>query len=325
MNKLCKVLLVALLSLLSSPAFAAGDDVVGKVRELAKQAQSDSDAGRYDAAVQKLMQAYQMAKVPALARNIARALVKEGKLVAACDYYRQASELEPNALWREQLQQTAQRESAAERSALLPRLSHLQVVIKGAPAPEATLSLDDVDVPKDQVQAEQLVDPGMRHVVLKHGDQVVEQDVELKEGEHRQLEMQLTANSSPPPDVAATPESANVSNSASKHSIQPTLGWVGVGIGAAGLVVGATAGIIAEAKLSKLHDDGCRDRWCPSSFSGRVDSYNRLLTVSTVGFVVGVVGAAAGVTLLLTSPHQESKANVGLWVGPSSVALQGGF
>ena len=325
MIKISKFSGVVLLSFLASPAFAAGEDTVAKVRELAKQAQVDSSAGRFDAAVQKLKEAYQMAKVPALARNIARALVKQGKLVAACDYYRAASQLEQNELWRAQLQQTAQREAAVELSELLPRLSHLQIVIEGPPIQETTLSVDNVDVPSNTAGTDQVVDPGTRHVVAKYGVQVVEQNVELKEGEHRQLVMQLAAKSSATPVVAPPIDSSNEPTPQGKRSIQPTLGWVSLGIGAAGLAVGATAGIVAEMKLSKLHNDGCRDRWCPSSFSGRVDSYNRLLTVSTVGFVVGAVATAAGVTLLLTSPRRESKANVGLWVGPSSVALQGGF
>ncbi len=324
MTKFRKFSLVALLALLSSPALAAGDDTVTKVRELAKEAQVDSNAGRFDAAVQKLKQAYQMARVPALARNIARALVKQGKLVAACDYYREASQLEQNELWREQLQQTAQHDAAAELAALLPRLSHLQIVIEGSSKQGTTVSVDNVDVPKNLAETEWAVDPGKRHVIAKHGEQVVEQNVELKEGEHRKVVMQLATNS-PAPIAAKLFESNNETHRASKRSIQPTLGWVSLGIGAAGLAVGTTAGIIAEMKLSKLHSDGCRDQWCPSSFSGRVDSYNQLLTVSTVGFIVGAVGAAAGVTLLLTSPHHESKPAVGLWVGPSSVALKGGF
>ena len=324
MTKLCKFSLVALLGRLTLPALAAGEDTVTKVRELAKQAQVDSSAGRFDAAVEKLKQAYQMARVPALARNIARALVKQGKLVAACDYYREASQLEQNELWRAQLQQTAQREAAAELAVLLPRLSHLQIVTDGPPAQDTTVSVDNVDVPRNLAETEWAVDPGVRHVVLKQGGQVVERDVELKEGEHRKLVMRLAANSAPEPIPAKPLELNSEISRPSKRSIQPTLGWVSLGVGAAGLAVGATAGIIAELKLSKLHDDGCRDRWCPSSFSGRVDSYNQLLTVSTVGFIVGAVGAAAGFTLLLTSPHQ-SKADVGVFLGPASVALKGGF
>ena len=265
-----------------------------------------------------------MAKVPTLARNIARNLVKQGKLVAACDYYREALQLEQNELWRAQLQQTAQHEAGAELAVLLPRLSHLQVVIDGPPAQDTTVSVDNVEVPKNLAETEWVVDPGVRHVVLKQGKQVVERDVELKEGEHRKLMMRLAANSAPEPLAARPLEPLSDASRPSKRSIQPTLGWVSLGVGAAGLAVGTTAGVIAEMKLSKLHDDGCRDRWCPSSFSGRVDSYNQLLTVSTVGFIVDAVGAAAGFTLLLTSPHQ-SKTDVGVFIGPSSVALKGGF
>jgi hypothetical protein len=94
-------------------------------------------------------------------------------------------------------------------------------------------------------------------------------------------------------------------------------------VGAAGLALGATTGIIAEVKLSNLRNDGCRDKWCPTSYSGRVDSYNRLRTISTVGFVAGAVVEVAGITLLLTSPHHGG--DVALMVGPQNVALQGGF
>lgn len=323
MKKICWIPFIVLLGVAPLPAFAAGNEVVDKVRELAKAAQADSDAGRYDAAIQKLTQAYGMAKVPALARNIARALAKQGKLAAACEYYQQATQLEPNQLWREQIQQKAQQEAADERAKLLPRLAHLQVTVQGVSAP--TVSVDGVDVPQAQLGTEQLVDPGMRHVVASRGSQVVEQNVDLKEGEHRQVVLQLVDKTAPEPAIASFSDVNSESKPESKASAQSTLGWVGLGIGAAGLAVWATAGTIAEVKLAKLHDDGCRDRWCPSSFSGRVDNYNRLLTVSTVGFVVGAVGTAAGVTLLLTSPKRQSSAPVGLWIGPSTVALQGGF
>jgi hypothetical protein len=322
MNTPCKVLLIALSCSLPSQAFAASDDTVQKVRELAKEAQNDTALGHYEAAVQKLTQAYGMAKVPTLARSIARVLAKQGKLVAACEYYQQALQLEPNELWRAQLQQTAQNEAAAERSELLPRLSHLRVVVEGASSEQLTLSMDNVVVPTAVVGTEQVVDPGLRHLIVSQGSQSAEQNVELKQGEHRQVVLRLGAHSSAQP-LAAT--ASSTTKDGGGGAIQPTLGWVSLGLGAAGLVVGATAGIVAEVKLSHLHDDGCRGNWCPTRYSGRVDSYNGLLKVSTVGFVVAGIGAAAGITLLLTSPHRESKPEVSLSILPSSVALQGGF
>jgi hypothetical protein len=75
-----------------------------------------------------------------------------------------------------------------------------------------------------------------------------------------------------------------------------------------------------------MKSDGCSDTVCNnSSLQGRVDTYNAMLTVSTVGFIVGGVGAAIGTTLLLTSPRSESSTTVSLLVTPGSVAVAGGF
>jgi hypothetical protein len=51
--------------------------------------------------------------------------------------------------------------------------------------------------------------------------------------------------------------------------------------------------------------------------------------VSTVGYIVGGVGIAAGTTLLLTAPRSSTTSaqarSVNLWVGPASVGLLGAF
>ena len=322
MSKTCKIMLVALSCLAPLPAFGADDDVATKVRELAKEAQADTAAGRFPDAEQKLTQAYQLAKVPTLARNIARTLVKEGKLVAASRYYQEALELEPNNLWRLQIQQTAQHDAAAERTELLARLPFLQLQLEGAPARESTLTVDDAVIDPALVGTAQPIDPGSHHVVAKHGAQVVERTVELKEGERHREILQFAPD--PALQASAVTEPPKVDTvSGTRRGIQPTLGWIGIGVGAAGLALGATAGIIAEVKLSNLRNDGCRDKWCPTSYSGRVDSYNRLRTISTVGFVAGAVVEAAGITLLLTSPRHRG--DVALMVGPQNVAIQGGF
>jgi hypothetical protein len=323
MSKLCRIISVALIGLTPLPAIAADDDVTTKVRDLAKQAQVDTDAGHFDVALEKLTQAYELAKVPTLARNIARVLVKQGKLVEACRTYQEALTLEPNSLWRLQIQQTAQQDAARERNEVLARLPHLQLQLQGATASETTVSIDGTVLDSSLVGVDQPVNPGPHHLVGKRGDQLVENNVELKEGEHQSVVLQFASAAPPPPTAFASTEPVIGTESSGRRGIQPTLGWIGVGLGAAGLALGATTGIIGELKLSKLRDDGCRDDWCPAQLSGRVDSYNRLRTVSTIGFIAGAVVEVTGITLLLTSPRRS--ANVNLAVGPSHVALQGGF
>lgn len=341
MRILRSVALVLLSSLWSSVAFGEDESVVATARQFGEEGLAAYDAGRYDEATQKLIRAYQIVKVPTFARNAARALVKQGRLVAASELYLEATRLVPSELWRGEVQQQAQREATEERAALQSRIAHLKIVVDGADAQEVQATLDGVGVPGALLGADRLTDPGKRHLVAKRGDQVVEQDIELQEGEHKDVVVQFAP---PKPQESAPKAPVQSPNKVSRSvairptepvparettpasSTQRTLGWVGVGVGAAGLALGAGSGIAALLMRSSMHSDGCNGDACPnSSFQGRIDTYNAMLTVSTVGFVVGAIGGIAGATLLLTSPRPESEARVGVVFGPGSVTIAGGF
>jgi hypothetical protein len=89
------------------------------------------------------------------------------------------------------------------------------------------------------------------------------------------------------------------------------------------LLTGTVAGIVIMSNASLRND--CPNGACPSSKSNSVDSYNLLRNTSTVGFIVGGVGAAVGVTLLLWTPRHESEPRMALWLGPSSAGVKGAF
>ena len=105
-----------------------------------------------------------------------------------------------------------------------------------------------------------------------------------------------------------------------------TLGWVGVGIGGVGLLVGVTTGLMATSARSKLLESGdCRDSLCQLETRGDVDRYNSLRTWSTIGFVAGGLFAAAGATVLLTVPKETNDLQAQLVVGPGTAAVVGSF
>ena len=83
--------------------------------------------------------------------------------------------------------------------------------------------------------------------------------------------------------------------------------------------VGALA---ANGKKSDLEDNGCVDHHCYTDQSDDIDSYHSLRTLSTVGFIVGVVGTGAGLTLLLTAPKSSGPELHG-WVSPGLVGVRG--
>ena len=96
-----------------------------------------------------------------------------------------------------------------------------------------------------------------------------------------------------------------------KGSSNKTLAIVALGVGGVGLVVGGITGVMAMGKASDL-DGKCPDGKCTDpALQSDIDSYKTLGTISTVGFIVGVVGVGAGVVLWLTAPKENTAAKGG--------------
>jgi hypothetical protein len=102
------------------------------------------------------------------------------------------------------------------------------------------------------------------------------------------------------------------------------MGWIGVGVGAAGVVLGATTGLMVALKYGDLNTK-CPNNDCHGLYSSEVSGYHTTRTLSTVGFVVGGIAAAAGVTLLFTTPKEKVPATVGLWFSPNTAGIKGNF
>jgi hypothetical protein len=103
-----------------------------------------------------------------------------------------------------------------------------------------------------------------------------------------------------------------------------------LGVGAAGLVTGSVTGLMAVGKKSSLD---CPDKQCPPSQHDDLDSAKTLATISTVGFGVGIAGAAVGVVLLMTGGNKAEaapSARLGSvtarpWASSKLIGLEGSF
>lgn len=120
----------------------------------------------------------------------------------------------------------------------------------------------------------------------------------------------------PPPDSAPA--------SGSDGRTQRTLGWVGIGLGAAGLVVGSVFGITAISKAHEATNDGCSGSKCtgpnaPAGLTATTDGQHAA-TAADVGFIAGGVVLAAGAVLLITAPSGHG-VHVAPTVGRSSAGL----
>lgn len=353
----------------ASSAWALTEADKEAIRSLSDDAATDFDAQRYEAARSKFAQAFEVAKIPSLALWTGRANEKLGHWVVAHELYLQATTLERNELWRGDAQQKSQQEAERELQKLSPRIPRLTIRVEGANAKDVVVAVDGVTIPSGLVGVERLIDPGEHQITGQLANDLQRKSVVLNEKGRSVVVLQFgpvatlpappTQTGEKPP--SATPDAAKSgtqgqqtqSASAPRHtdteqSSMRTWGWIGVGVGAAGIVTGSIAGILTLSKYGTLKDKCGTDRRCQptsdsefSSLRNEVDGYRTLRTVSTVGLIVGGVAAAAGVTLLTMSPSNAETVNnpsnaqsrtsssatpaLRLLVGPGAAHLVGAF
>jgi hypothetical protein len=87
------------------------------------------------------------------------------------------------------------------------------------------------------------------------------------------------------------------------------LGFIVGGVGVAGVAVGAITGLMAMSKSSEAKDTCAKDGPCASrSAVDASESARTLGLVSTIGFIAGGVGIAAGTALVITAPKKDGDA-----------------
>jgi hypothetical protein len=111
-------------------------------------------------------------------------------------------------------------------------------------------------------------------------------------------------------------------------------GFVGLGIGGAGVILATAFGVMALKERNSVADGCGMDRSC---MPGDVDRMDKLALASDVGLAIGVAGLATGIVLLIvggsdddegeTPPEGLSSVRVSPWMGPAGAgaSLTGRF
>jgi hypothetical protein len=290
-------------------------------------------ANDFAAAADKLEKAYGLLRAPSLGLWSGRALVKVGKWVEAAERFLEVTSLQvPTGEYA--VQKQAQNDAAAELQALKPRIPALVVKVDGAAVAECTFSVDGQPVASTLLVDGRLVNPGAHVVEARHGSDQARAEVSTVEGERKTVVLSFNA-ALPPPAVAVAPvavapvaapapvEPPPKQASPEPSSAQRTWGWVAVGAGGVGLLVGGVAGIVALGSKNDIDSNpNCTNNRCAPSESGTVDAYNSLRTVSSIGLYAGAGLAVLGAVLVFTAPHRPSTQ---AFVGPSSIGMRGSF
>jgi hypothetical protein len=325
----CTVPLVACaFALLHTPIALAAptDSDRTTARELAREGYDALEQKNYAVAEDRFRRADALVHAPTIVVDHARALVGMGRFVEAYERYalviREGVASDAPASWRQ-----AVSDAEHEIEAVKPRLAWLVINIEGPKEPRVTV--DGREVPIASLGARRATDPGKRKVrVTADGFVSGGRIIVLKEGEEQAITITLAR-----PDsvvLEETPVPADEKPDEARSTVPWP--WIAIGVGGAGLAVGAVTGVMALGKHSDL-SDACPEGTCnPQSAEERermeddLSEYHTLGTISGVGFAVGAAGVATGVVLLLTSPHADSRpktARITPLIGPGFVGIRG--
>jgi hypothetical protein len=324
MNKTSRTALFLSLTLLSRAAVAdpsAADRATA--RTLAQEGQQALDAKKFSAAADKFTRADQLVHAPTLLLGLARAQLGMNKLVEAQESY--------NRIIREGVAQGSPRswskaleDATKEVETITARLPWVTITVLGPTNPEVLI--DATPIPNASLGVKRPVNPGSHTVkAAAEGFLPAEKTINFAEGQSVAVNLELEQAPADAAPVAAqqAPESPAPSGSGRR-----TAALVAFGVGGAGLVVGGITGVIAMSKHTQLKQ-ACTDGVCdPTTQGAALDSYHLVGNVSTVGFIVGGVGVAAGAVLLLTQPKESAPPTAATWspfIGVGSAGVRGKF
>jgi hypothetical protein len=322
---------VLVTTLVAAPALAAPPDAAAMLTavQLADEAGDLFQAGKFADALDRYKQADAIVRRHTIGLRIARCLAQLGRLAEAAERYESVARMPlPADLDADKLakQKEAQTQAESERDALLPRIPGIVLSIDGPVG--AAVTLDGQPFPPALYGVKRSIDPGAHRIEARLGAEVVSRDVVVKEGEVVPVTLQLHAEamvvpSAPAPPPAAPPPPLPAASTSGGTRVA---GFVLLGVGSAGLVVGLVAGGVALGKKSDLQEQSnCGPNLqCPARLRDQANAYNTLRPVSSVGFIAGGVLAAAGIVLVATSPLKDG-ARTAIVVGSAWARLEGAF
>lgn len=294
-------------------------------RALAAEGQDALEKKDFTTATDRFSRADSIIHAPTLQLGLARAQLGLGKMVSAQETYNRIVR-EGVAAGSPPTWTVAVDTARKEVEALAPRVPQVVITIKGSSSPRVTL--DDAVIPTAALGVKRPADPGAHLIrAAAKGFAPAEATVTLRESATGTVTLELKAISTaavtppvvavvPPPTTPTTPimpitppiaaplPPPAPRDASSGSSTQRTLGFVALGVGGAGLILGGVTGGLAIGKHGDLAI-AC-PKGCPPAQQGELDSFHTLATLSTVGFVLGGAGAATGTILLLTAPKKSA-------------------
>jgi hypothetical protein len=330
---------------------AQTDEQRAGARSLATEGALAFNEGRFKDSIDLFTKAESLVHAPPHLLFMARAHAKLGQFVKAREAYMKVIK-EPLAPNSPQAFRDAQVTAEEERKQVEPHIGRLIIKVEGAEgAKDLSVAIDGQPVSTVLLGVPQPMDPGDHTVTAAAtGFKAVPASVQLKDGGSGAVTIKLEADRSAPAPDAVRADAAAGGLTVGRSDPPPADGtqrsseglrigsYVGFGVGAVGLALG-TVFVLKSASTRKDADKAAAaleaecGRQCDadSPDAKKVDdlddSARSAKTLGIVGYIVGGVGVATGVTLFILSSEKESSrsAFVAPYVGLGAVGVRGAF
>lgn len=282
-------------------------------RTLFAQGNQHAQDGDYAGALTRFQAAY--AKYPnvKILLNIGTMMQQLGRNAEAVNAY-DAYQRDPSA------DPGRRREVEKLLASLDTQVAKLNVVVDD---PEATVLVDGNAVAMQDGKVVMRIMPGSHTITAKRRDgKPTVTDIVAVAGKETNVSMHVAR-----PDRPVDPAPTVVDAAESAPNGRRTAGFVSGGIGLAGLAAGGITGIVSLLDHGAVRSACPSRRGCSQDIVDQAARGESLSMVSTVAFAVGVVGAGAGIYLVLSSKAAETAPRVGFVVAPGGggIGLRGSF
>jgi hypothetical protein len=312
----------------SSSAHAQAAELATRLLEEAKRA---NDAGNLAAACPLLDRAYQMDAKDGLLFARADCRDREGKIVAAVSLYEEYLRAYTRMTGL-QKQSHAQRANIAQARAieLGPLVPMIQFVWGGPPPANAKIIIDGIEFPAVTLDDKLPLETGPHDIIVTlPGKPDHKQTVTLSKGDSSTVDLTSLVDK----QSGSVKGPQRIGLKAQKKGVDPWKvgGFVGIGLGVAGIVAGSVTGKLAIDK-KEIVDAHCNgDHRCNDTGLAAAESFQTMGNISTATFIAGGVLASVGATLLVVayrgSGGGKTTAQVRTTMGPGSaqIAIEGAF
>jgi len=273
-------------------------------RALMKDGRTKRESGDHKGALESFTAADNIMRVPTTGLEVGREQQELGLLVEARDTFLRVSRIpeqpgEPGPF------KEARTQAAELATSLESRIPSLKIVLVGVSAGVAvTLTLDGTNVPPAMVNVPRKLNPGAHRVIAVGKGVKRTVDVEVKEGETKEITVDLAGAGTDEPEPAAPAPSGPKKPEAPPPAGTSPLVYVGFGVAGVGLVVGSVTGLLAMSKTNTAKEQ-CEGTRCPPATHDDLAGARTMSTVSTVSFIAAAVGAGVGIYGLFGSGTAE--------------------